>query len=189
MFSRTSSFLPVPKEDFNTIKDSTKFTRGEIEYLYTRFRTLGEPKGRVSFLLKRDFDFPSHALHSLILSEMFGSKNQINFVEFAKFLYIFRAFDSKTSKEEQTAIQTKKLKLLFSMYDVNKDGSISKQDLLDIVHRLYSNYTNIQTMVRIVHIVMKEMDNSNTNQILFNDFCKALEVFDMDNLVVKFPTL
>ncbi|XP_055906037.1 calcineurin subunit B type 1 [Eupeodes corollae] len=189
MGNKSSSSVAVPKDDLIAITNSTKFTLGEIEYLYTRFCALGAPQRRTGFLVKRDFNFPSYALHSLILTEMFGNKYDITFVEFAKFLHTFRPLDFKASKEERAAMKTRKLKLLFSMYDINKDGSISKEDLLDVVHRLCSDYTDIHTMIKIVQLVIKEMDSTKTNRILFDDFCKSMEIFDMDNLAVKFPTL
>jgi len=70
------------------------------------------------------------------------------------------------------------------MYDHNKDGRITKYDLVIVVHKLFSNLLDHVQIMRIVETMMKEMDHSDSNQILFDDFCKALDVFDMTEKVV-----
>ncbi|XP_017084383.1 calcineurin B homologous protein 3 isoform X3 [Drosophila eugracilis] len=115
---------------------------------------------------------------------MFGDKMTISFVDFALFLSTFQAHSLKTSRELKNAIKDKKLQLLFNMYDHNKDGRITKYDLVIVVHKLFSNLLNHVQIMRIVDTMMKEMEQSESNHILFEDFCKALEVFDMTEMMV-----
>ena len=70
------------------------------------------------------------------------------------------------------------------MYDRDKDGRISNDDLIKLVHSLYSDVMDRANIINIVTIVMTEMDSSNTNQVLFADFVKAFGMFDMEEALV-----
>lgn len=70
------------------------------------------------------------------------------------------------------------------MFDHNKDGRITKVDLVIVVHKLFSNLLDHMQIMRIVDTMMKEIDHSESNQISFTDFCEAFEVFDMTEMMV-----
>lgn len=70
------------------------------------------------------------------------------------------------------------------MYDNDKNGIITEEDLIFMVHKLFSEIWNTQRILKVVSIMMSEMDSSQTNQILYEDFCKAYEVFDMDTQLI-----
>lgn len=70
------------------------------------------------------------------------------------------------------------------MYDNDKNGIITEEDLIFVVHKLFSEIWNTQRILKVVSIMMSEMDSSQTNQILFEDFCTAYEVFDMDTQLI-----
>ncbi|XP_033164792.1 calcineurin B homologous protein 3 isoform X2 [Drosophila mauritiana] len=115
---------------------------------------------------------------------MFGDKVTITFVDFALFLSTFQAHSLKTSNELKNVMMDKKLRLIFNMYDNNKDGRITKYDLVVVVHKLFSNLLDHVQIMRIVDTMMKEMDHTDSNQIMFQDFCKAFAVFDMTEMMV-----
>lgn len=70
------------------------------------------------------------------------------------------------------------------MYDNDKNGIITEEDMIFVVHKLFSEIWNTQRILKVVTIMMSEMDSSQTNQILYEDFCKAYEVFDMDTQLI-----
>lgn len=75
------------------------------------------------------------------------------------------------------------------MYDVDKNGIITENDLLYVFHKLFSDIWNTKQILNVVSTIMSEMDTSQTNQILFEDFCSAFDIFDMDeSLVIKIPS-
>lgn len=76
------------------------------------------------------------------------------------------------------------------MYDVDRDGIISHDDLLHIVHKLFGDIMRIETVLNVVNMVISEIDPSQEGNILFANFCESLKVFDMDEmLVIKIPEI
>ncbi|XP_017001247.3 calcineurin subunit B [Drosophila takahashii] len=178
----------VPPDVMHTLKKKTALSRSQIKYLYIRFNQFsGGGKDPPSQLHKYNFYSGLLQLNPLlptILNSMFGDKVTISFLDFALFLSTFQAHSLKTSKGLKNEIKDKKLQILFNMYDHNKDGRITKYDLVIVVHKLFSNLLDHVQIMRIVETMMKEMDQSDSNQILFDDFCKALDVFDMTEMMV-----
>ncbi|KAM7359015.1 uncharacterized protein ACRADG_003773 [Cochliomyia hominivorax] len=115
---------------------------------------------------------------------MFGDKKQINFIDFAKYISLFEAYGSNLKPSEIEDLKQKKMMLLFNMYDIDKNGIITEEDLIFVVHKLFSEIWSPQQIVKVVDMMIQEMDNSNTNQIFFNDFVNAYEVFDMDGALI-----
>ncbi|KAH8277065.1 hypothetical protein KR026_004605 [Drosophila bipectinata] len=201
----TSSYPTVPQDIVDTLKKQTALNRSQIQYLYNRFYEFaGGGNDPPSHLYK--YNFYSGLLHlnhllPTILNCMFGENKTITFVEFAIFLSTFQAHSLKTKTELKNEIKDRKLKckllldmvkllctyshlVLFNMYDYNKDGRITKVDLVIVVHKLFSNLLDHMQIMRIVDTMMKEIDHSDSNQISFNDFCEAFEVFDMTEMMV-----
>ncbi|EDV44277.1 uncharacterized protein Dana_GF18903, isoform A [Drosophila ananassae] len=184
----TSSYPTVPQDIVETLKKQTALNRSQIQYLYNRFYEFaGGGKDPPSHLYK--YNFYSGLLHlnhllPTILNCMFSDKKTITFVEFAIFLSTFQAHSLKTKTELKNEVKDRKLQLLFNMFDHNKDGRITKVDLVIVVHKLFSNLLDHMQIMRIVDTMMKEIDHSESNQISFTDFCEAFEVFDMTEMMV-----
>lgn len=74
------------------------------------------------------------------------------------------------------------------MYDFDRDGIITQNDLLYIIHKLYGDIMNTGTVLNVVQTILSEMDPSQGGHILFSNFCDSLNVFDMEEmLVIKIP--
>ncbi|XP_017117284.1 calcineurin subunit B [Drosophila elegans] len=185
---KATSFPSVPQDVMDTLKKQTTLSRSQIKYLYIRFYQFsGGGKDPPGQLYKYNFYSGLLQLNPLlptILNSMFGDKVSISFLDFALFLSTFQAHSLRTSRTLKNITKDRKLKILFNMYDHNKDGRITKYDLVIVVHKLFSNLLDHVQIMRIVETMMKEMDKSDSNQILFEDFCKALEVFDMTEMMV-----
>ncbi|KMZ03698.1 calcineurin B homologous protein 3 isoform X1 [Drosophila simulans] len=183
-----ASYPSVPQDIMNNLKMNTALSRSQIKYLYIRFYQFsGGGKDPPSHLHKYNFYSGLLQLNPLlptILNSMFGDKVTITFVDFALFLSTFQAHSLKTSNELKNVMMDRKLRLIFNMYDNNKDGRITKYDLVVVVHKLFSNLLDHVQIMRIVDTMMKEMDHTDSNQIMFQDFCKAFAVFDMTEMMV-----
>lgn len=78
--------------------------------------------------------------------------------------------------------------VLFNMFDRGKKGIIDEEDLIFIVHKLFADIFSTAKIINVVNMMLMEMDTSHTNQILFEDFCRAWEIFDMEqHLVTRIP--
>ncbi|XP_030371120.1 calcineurin B homologous protein 3 [Scaptodrosophila lebanonensis] len=184
-----SPYPTVPVEFMETLKTQTSLSRSQIQYLYNRFCQFGSEADSLPPRHLHKYNFYSGRLQlnpllPTILNCMFGERSVISFVDFALFLSTFQAHSLKTTEEQKVEIKNHKLRLLFNMYDHTKDGRITKVDLVMIVHKLFSNLLDHRQIMNIVDSMMSEMDTSDTNQILFNDFCQAFEVFDMTEMLV-----
>lgn len=78
--------------------------------------------------------------------------------------------------------------VLFQIYDVDRDGIISKKEFADVVNCLYADYLTTDSIKRMVNMSMLEMDSTQTDQIHFDDFQRAFEPFDVyERLIITFP--
>ncbi|XP_034137616.1 calcineurin B homologous protein 3 isoform X1 [Drosophila guanche] len=179
--SQRSLWIPS-RQRHNVLKPT------QIQHLYNRFCQISG-EYRPNQVQKYNFYSGLLSLNPLlptILNCMFGEKNVITFVEFAIFLSTFQAHSLKTKRGVKNEGKDRKLSYLFNMYDHNKDGRITKVDLVIIVHKLFAHVMDHLQIMRIVDTMMIEMDGTDSNQISFNDFCKAFEVFDMAEMMVTF---
>ncbi|PAA72217.1 hypothetical protein BOX15_Mlig032414g2 [Macrostomum lignano] len=126
-----SSLIP----DENQIKDiqeETGLSKEQLQRLYSRFIALD--KQSEGSLRREDLErIPElyvNPVSQFLLDAFFRDRNEINFLEFVKFLATFRPVDEgrPTSINRREA----KLRFLFDMYDLDRDGVIS----VDEVHRM-----------------------------------------------------
>ena len=74
------------------------------------------------------------------------------------------------------------------MYDRDKNGIITEEDLIFVVHKLFAEMWTSKQILKVVERMLAEMDTSHTHNILFQDFCHAYEIFDMEDfLITKIP--
>ncbi|KNC28490.1 hypothetical protein FF38_05556 [Lucilia cuprina] len=188
--------LQCPEEYIMALKDTTTLKPGQISYLYKCFCSLAKDSSeyppvnlkKSSFLALTSLQ--RNPILSMLLTSMFGDKKRIKFIDFAKYLSNFQACSSTLKPQQINEIKQRKLKILFNMYDHDKNGIISEEDLIFVVHKLFSDIWTTQQIMNVASMMILEMDSSNTNQILFNDFCTALEIFDMEeHLITKIPSV
>jgi len=95
--------------------------------------------------------------------DYFGNK-EINYTEF-----LVATLDVKSFLDDQ------KLEAIFSQFDTNNSGSISKQNIITAMHKIGHEITQVE-----LDQIMKEHDLEHNNLITFNEF-KAM-MLDMDDL-------
>ena len=114
------------EEEIDELKRSTSFSVTEIEALYERFKYLD--KTNSGFLTFVEFqlipEFYSNPFCNLILNhlEKLNSYEKVTFASYMEFLNIFNL---KTPK-------SKRISFLFSFFDLDKKGKITRKNLIDI---------------------------------------------------------
>lgn len=68
----------------------------------------------------------------------------------------------------------------FRMYDLDDDESISRDELLNILHMMVGANISQDQLVSIAERTIMEADNCGSGKISFDDFCKALERCDVE---------
>lgn len=68
----------------------------------------------------------------------------------------------------------------FKMYDLDDDESISRDELLNILHMMVGANISQDQLLSIAERTILEADQSGQGKISFDDFCKALERSDVE---------
>ncbi|XP_025416723.1 Kv channel-interacting protein 2-like isoform X2 [Sipha flava] len=155
-------------EELTKLTKITKFNKKEIQLIYRGFKQEC-PTGMV------DEDSFKH-----IFSQFFPQGDASQYAQYV-FNTIKRNQTGKISFEEFLAILSKvsrgsvqeKLHWIFGLYDLNKDGVITKKEMQDVVHSIYSmlgRHTDPQTndqsakdhVDRIFHLIDKNNDGNVT---------------------------
>uniref|UniRef100_UPI00358E8CB2 calcineurin B homologous protein 1 n=1 Tax=Myxine glutinosa TaxID=7769 RepID=UPI00358E8CB2 len=134
MGSRASSLLR--EEEIEEIKRETGFSHSQITRLYSRFSSLD--KGENGHLSRDDFQrIPELAINPLgdrIINAFFAEgDDQVNFRGFMRTLAHFLPVEEGTqnaSPREALNSRDSKLRFAFSLYDLDKDDKISREELL-----------------------------------------------------------
>lgn len=66
------------------------------------------------------------------------------------------------------------------MYDLDDDESISRDELLNILHMMVGANISQDQLLSIAERTIMEADQSGQGKISFDDFCKALEHCDVE---------
>ncbi|EIE23968.1 EF-hand [Coccomyxa subellipsoidea C-169] len=150
--------------DVEELKDycDGRFTQSEIEGLYRRFRALD--RGRKGFISSEEFssipELSINPLHSR-MGQMF---NHVNFKEFALAL---KASSKRASRED-------KLRVIFSLFDVDNDGILSPADLELMIRQLAGSSLSEEDVKLVMEMALKEANASDAG-LTFEDVAKALE--------------
>lgn len=66
------------------------------------------------------------------------------------------------------------------MYDLDDDETISKEELMNILHMMVGANISHDQLLGIAEKTILEADQSGNGKITFDDFCKALERTDVE---------
>uniref|UniRef100_A0A3P9DI81 Calcineurin-like EF-hand protein 1 n=1 Tax=Maylandia zebra TaxID=106582 RepID=A0A3P9DI81_9CICH len=132
-------------EDIEEIKKETGFSHRKITRLYRRFTSLD--KGGNGTLSRDDFHrIPELAINPLgdIITNGFfpEGEDQVNFRGFVRTLAHFRPIDQDNEKNKNPSAteplnsRTNKLLFAFRLYDLDRDGKISRDELLQVLRMI-----------------------------------------------------
>nr|CAD7259366.1 unnamed protein product [Timema shepardi] len=164
-----------------TISQATKFTKDEIRYVYRAFKTEC-PSGIIS-----------EATFKSIYAKFFplGDSSQYAHYVFTNLdkghtgIITFRDFMFGMSVVMKGSLQ-ERLRWAFSLYDINHDGFITRQELLDVISAIYSLLGDSRDRPKKSTLVHK-LDLNNDGVVTIDEFihyCSRLA----NALVVLSPT-
>uniref|UniRef100_A0A914HJ13 EF-hand domain-containing protein n=1 Tax=Globodera rostochiensis TaxID=31243 RepID=A0A914HJ13_GLORO len=183
----STTSLMLQEEEVVEIAKDTGFSRNQIVRLYSRFLSL-DRQGR-GYLDRDDFQrIPELAINPLggrIVDAFFsgfgesGAKSElINFRQFVKVLAHFRPLSK--SKPNVVNSREEKLKFAFSMYDLNKNGYITRDEFKVILNMMVGSNITADQLDSIADRTITEADADKDGKISFDEFCKAMERTDVD---------
>ncbi|MEW5304141.1 MAG: hypothetical protein WDW38_003502 [Sanguina aurantia] len=149
------------------------FNQGEIEGLYSRFRTLD--RGRKGYISADEFlTIPELSINPIAprLVRLFDS---INFRDFVKMLASF----SPRAKREA------KLKVMFEVYDIDGDGIITRDDMTVMLRQLAGSSLSDSDLRGIIEAALTEAGAPNGLNLAA--FTAGLADADLSNMTVEFP--
>jgi len=189
------------------IKQQTDFQEAQIQKLYLRFQALDRHKnGRLS---REDFlHIPELAINPLAdrILDMFimeykksnqskgipteNIKDEVDFTAFCKTLNNFNS-NSATSKtdieDSSETSKEQKLKFLFQMYDKNDDGSVTKEELLELLKLMVGSNISDKQLELIASRTVGETDINHDHKLDFEEFKTGLARVDIDQkMTVRF---
>lgn len=173
-------------DEIQDIQKETGFSHKQIVRLYSRFTSLD--KGGDGVLSREDFlRIPELAINPLgdrIVHAFFmeGNNDGVNFRQFMQTLSRFRPIKEKESEENKAIVNSRdeKLRFAFRMYDLDGDGSISRMELLAVLHMMVGANISEQQLGSIADRTIAEADKDLDGQISFREFTKVMERVEVE---------
>ncbi|XP_042342033.1 calcineurin B homologous protein 2 [Plectropomus leopardus] len=186
MGSGSSSINNIPNAQ--ELMKETGFSAAHILRLYERFEFLDkEQRGELRL---EDFGaVPELALNPIgdrIISAFFSpGKETVDFASFVRVLAHFRPTESNRNKNgaqpEPANSRTGKLKFAFQLYDQDKDGKISREELLQVLRAMLGMQVTEEQLQSIAERAIQEADLDQDDAISFEEFRKSLEKVNIDH--------
>ncbi|XP_065137382.1 calcineurin B homologous protein 2 [Paramisgurnus dabryanus] len=181
-----STQLKIPK--LEELMQETGFSSAHIIRLHDRFKYLDrEKKGH---LCPQDFgEIKGLAMNPIgdrIIDAFFPpGRETVDFQTFVRILAHFRPVDKNRPKEPNSSepinSRINKLKFVFQMYDLDKDGKISRHDLLKVLRGMLEMQVTDEQLDSIAERTIQEADLDGDGTISFEEFRKSLEKVNIDH--------
>ncbi len=186
MGSRTSTLLQ--KEEIEEIQKETGFSKRQIVRLYSRFVSLD--KSDNGALSREDLlRIPELAINPLgdrIIHAFFmdSPDSKINFRQFMRTLSLFRPIKNH-DKDVENACNSRdnKLKFAFRMYDLDNSGAVTRDELLVILQMMVGSNITEEQLGSIADRTIAEADEDASGAITYENFVKALERSDVEQMM------
>ncbi|KAK6470666.1 calcineurin B homologous protein 2 isoform X1 [Huso huso] len=156
--------------------------------LYDRFHALDkDDKGSLN---RSDFqnisELAVNPLGDRIINAFFpDGMDLIDFNSFVRILARFRPVDQNPKKEpnapEPINSRVNKLKFAFQLYDQDKDGKISKSELLQVLRMMVGVQVTEEQLESITDRTIQEADLDGDDAISFEEFKKSLDKVDIEH--------
>ncbi|XP_070987576.1 calcineurin B homologous protein 2-like isoform X3 [Oncorhynchus clarkii lewisi] len=109
----------------------------------------------------------------------------VDFHSFVRILAHFRPADKIRAKDprmpEPVNSRTSKLKFAFQLYDQDKDGKISRAELLQVLRSMLEMQVTEEQLESIADRTIQEADLDKDDAISFEEFRKSLEKVNIDH--------
>ncbi|KAF8359921.1 pbo-1 [Pristionchus pacificus] len=107
-----------------------------------------------------------------------GEREKVYFYDFVKVLSHFRPINK--NKPHLWNTREAKLRFAFTMYDLNKSETITKDEFKNILQMMIGSNVSEEQVNSIADRTMREADKDNDGYITFQEFCHAMEKTDIE---------
>ncbi|KAL6471095.1 hypothetical protein MHYP_G00197450 [Metynnis hypsauchen] len=186
MGSNSSTLAKIPNAE--DLMQETGFTPAHLVRLYDRFKVLD--KDKKGFLTPQDFvaikELAMNPICDRIVGAFFTSgEEMLDFPSFVRILAHFRPIDKNRPKEPNSPdpinSRSNKLKFAFQLYDQDKDGKISRHELLQVLRAMLEKQVTEEQLESIADRTIQEADLDRDDAISFEEFRKSLEKVNIDH--------
>ncbi|KAL7848782.1 hypothetical protein SRHO_G00204050 [Serrasalmus rhombeus] len=186
MGSTSSTLAKIPNAE--DLMQETGFTPAHLVRLYDRFKVLD--KDKKGFLTPQDFvaikELAMNPICDRIVGAFFTSGGEtLDFPSFVRILAHFRPIDKNRPKEPNSPdpinSRSNKLKFAFQLYDQDKDGKISRHELLQVLRAMLEKQVTEEQLESIADRTIQEADLDRDDAISFEEFRKSLEKVNIDH--------
>ncbi|XP_013870642.1 calcineurin B homologous protein 2 [Austrofundulus limnaeus] len=184
MGSSSSDMKTVPNSQ--ELMEETGFSAAHLFRLYERFEFLD--KDNKGHLRPEDFEAVQELSTNPIRDRIIGSffppgQETADFPTFVRILAHFRPTEKSRTRGDQPEpanSSTGKLKFAFQLYDQDRDGKISKDELLQVLRAMLEMQVTEEQLQSMAERAIQEADLDKDKAISFEEFRKTLEKVDTD---------
>lgn len=186
MGSTSSTLSRIPNAE--ELIQETGFTAAHLARLFERFEALD--KDKKGYLSPEDFgaikELAMNPICDRIIGAFFSSGQEaLDFSSFVRILAHFRPIDNNRPKEPNSPdpinSRINKLKFAFQLYDQDKDGKISRNELLQVLRAMLEKQVTEEQLESIADRTIQEADLDRDDAISFEEFRKSLEKVNIDH--------
>uniref|UniRef100_A0A914ULK5 EF-hand domain-containing protein n=1 Tax=Plectus sambesii TaxID=2011161 RepID=A0A914ULK5_9BILA len=180
----------LPEEELQTLCDASGLSRKGVVGLYNRFSSLAKHQDtdtKEFYMTRQDFlniqELQLNPLGERIIDAFFADadvddRKHVYFRDFVKVLSHFRPIDK--NKPHAWNNRESKLKFAFTMYDLNKSGTITKDEFQEILQMMIGATVSPDQVESIAERTMNEADRDGDGSISFQEFMNAMEKTDIE---------
>ncbi|XP_059188006.1 calcineurin B homologous protein 2 [Centropristis striata] len=186
MGSSSSSINHIP--DAEKLMQETGFSAAHIFRLYERFEVLD--RDGTGQLRPEDFgavrELAMNPIGDRIIRAFFSpGQETVDFAAFVRILAHFRPTVTNWTRDgaqtEPANSRTRKLKFAFQLYDQDRDGKISREELLEVLRMMLGLQVTEEQLQSIAERAIQEADLDRDDAISFDEFRKSLEKVNIDH--------
>nr|XP_046246085.1 calcineurin B homologous protein 2 isoform X2 [Scatophagus argus] len=185
MGSSSSSVDHIP--DAQQLMQETGFSAAHIVRLYDRFDFLDKDKS--GQLRPQDFgavrELALNPIGDRIIGAFFSAGQEtVDFASFVRILAHFRPADTsrpRSGAQPAANSSARKLKFAFQLYDQDRDGKISRAELLQVLRAMLGMQVTEEQLQSIAERAIREADLDKDDAISFDEFRKSLEKVNIDH--------
>ncbi|XP_008847435.1 calcineurin B homologous protein 2 [Nannospalax galili] len=187
MGPRSSHIALIP--DVDQIRNETGFSEASLLRLYGRFQTLD--RNKKGFLSRTDLQqigaLAVNPLGDRIIDSFFlDGSQQVDFAGFARVLAHFRPVDEEEAATrdpkdpEPLNSRMNKLRFAFQLYDLDRDGKISRNEMLQVLRLMVGVQVTDEQLESITDRTVQEADEDGDGAVSFLEFTKSLEKMNIE---------